>query len=71
MQATKVDGEFVTFDSPTIFLADGERIESTSTLRFRTQDAICSSLLEASFNRTQVRDLPYAPGLEWLISAHA
>ncbi|MHA7275107.1 class I SAM-dependent methyltransferase [Arthrobacter sp. Hz1] len=71
VHVTKVDGEFVTFDSPTIFLADGERIESTTTLRFRTQEAICSSLLEAGFTRTEVRDLPYAPGRGWLILAHA
>ncbi|GAA1107937.1 hypothetical protein [Arthrobacter flavus] len=71
VHVTKVDGEFVTFDSPTIFLADGERIESRSTLRFRTQEAICRSLLEAGFTNPEVRDLPHAPGRGWLILAHA
>ncbi|WP_233091947.1 bifunctional 2-polyprenyl-6-hydroxyphenol methylase/3-demethylubiquinol 3-O-methyltransferase UbiG [Arthrobacter sp. MSA 4-2] len=71
VQVTKVDGEFVTFDSPTIFLADGERIDSTSTLRFRTQEALRQSLSKAGFSRIEIRDLPYAPGRGWLIVAHA
>lgn len=62
VQLTKVDGELVTFDSPTIFHADGERIESTSTLRFRTREAIERSLIEAGFESVDVRDLAYAPG---------
>ncbi|WP_247826515.1 class I SAM-dependent methyltransferase [Arthrobacter antioxidans] len=71
VQLTRVEGEFVTFESPTIFLADGERIESTSTLRFRAQDAFHHSLSEAGFGRIEVRDLPYAPGRGWLIVARA
>lgn len=35
VQVTHVDGELVTFEPPTIFHSDGERIESRSTLRFR------------------------------------
>lgn len=71
VQVTKVDGEFVTFESPTIFLADGERIESTSTLRFRTREALERSLSAAGFTDTEVRDLPYAPGRGWLVVACA
>lgn len=71
VQVTHIDGEFVTFDSPTIFLADGERIDSTSTLRFRTKEALCRSLVEAGFTEPEVRDLPYAPGRGWLIVARA
>lgn len=69
VQLTKVDGELVTFESPTIFHADGERIESTSTLRFRTREAIERSLIEAGFESVDVRDLAYAPGRSWLYLA--
>ena len=71
VQVTEVDGEFVTFESPTIFLADGERIESTSTLRFRSKEAFNRSLTEAGFTALEVRDLPYAPGRGWLVIARA
>lgn len=69
VQVTAIEGELVYFDQPTIFLTDGERIDSTSTLRFRTEKALCDSLLDAGFADAQVRDLPYAPGRGWLIIA--
>lgn len=69
VQVTSVAGEFVTFDSPTIFHADGERIESTSTLRFRTRSAIENSLVAVGFELIEVRDLAYAPGRSWLYLA--
>ncbi|MGC2941885.1 MULTISPECIES: class I SAM-dependent methyltransferase [unclassified Brevibacterium] len=69
VQVTKVDGEFVTFESPTIFHRDGERIDSTSTLRFRSEDALERTLSDAGFKDCEVRDLPYAPGRGWLILA--
>lgn len=69
VQVTKVDGEFVTFESPTIFRADGECIDCTFTLRFRSKEALCRSLTEAGFTKTEVRDLPYAPGRGWLMVA--
>ena len=71
VQVTRVDGELVTFESPTIFLSDGERIDSTSTLRFRTQDGLLCSLTEAGFTDAEVRDLPYAPGRGWMIVARS
>lgn len=71
VQVTDIDGEFVTFDSPTIFHSDGERINSTSTLRFRTEDALQGTLTEAGFEDIEVRDLPYAPGRGWLFIARA
>jgi hypothetical protein len=69
VHVTAVDGELVTFDSPTIFLADGERIDSTSTLRFRSEETLRRSLAQAGFVDVDVRDLPYAPGRGWLIVA--
>jgi SAM-dependent methyltransferase len=71
VHVTNVDGEFVTFESPTIFLADGERVESMTTLRFRSREQFNHSLLESGFTEIEVRDLPYAPGRGWLIIARA
>lgn len=71
VQVTAIEGELISFDSPTIFLADGERIDSTSRLRFRTEEALCESLEHSGFTDVQVRDLPYAPGRGWLIVAVA
>lgn len=71
VQVTGVSGEFVTFESPTIFFTDGERIDSTSTLRFRSRETFSRSLTEAGFSDVEVRDLPYAPGRGWLIIAQA
>lgn len=71
VEVTAVDGEFVTFESPTLFHADGERLESASTLRFRTEAALRWSLSEAGFVDIEVRDLPYAPTRGWLFIARA
>ncbi len=68
-QVTAVDGELVTFESPTIFHSDGERVDSTSTLRFRDEEALQSSLEQAGFSAVEVRELPYAPGRGWLFVA--
>ncbi len=71
VQVTRVEGELVTFESPTIFHADGERIDSTSTLRFRSEAGVRSSLAEAGFTQVRVNPLPYAPGRGWLVVARA
>lgn len=70
-QLSSVDGEVVTFETATIFHGDGERIDSTSTLRFRTEDSLRRSLGETGFTDVDVRDLPYAPGRGWLVVARA
>jgi SAM-dependent methyltransferase len=69
VEVTEVEGELVTFESPRIFHADGERIDSVSTLRFRGEGALRRSLDEAGFGSVDVRDLPYAPGRGWLFLA--
>ena len=69
VQVTNEEGEFVTFVSPNIFHSDGERIDSVSTLRFRSRAAIEQSLVEAGFEVHDVRDLKYAPGRSWLYLA--
>ncbi|ROR74154.1 class I SAM-dependent methyltransferase [Bogoriella caseilytica] len=71
VEVTAVDGELVTFESPTVFHSDGERIDSTSTLRFRSEDALRSTVAEAGFTEVEIRDLPYAPGRGWLVLAEA
>ena len=69
VEVTGVEGELVSFESPTIFRSDGERVESTSTLRFRGLDALESSLAEAGFTGVEIRELPYAPTRGWLVLA--
>ena len=71
VEVTEVIGDLVTFESPTVFLADGERMESTSTLRFRSEETLRSSLAWSGFRDVEVRDLPYAPGRGWLLVARA
>lgn len=71
IEVTAVDDEYVTFRSPKVFLSDGEQIVSTSTLRFRGQEALRRSLTRAGFRDVEVRDLPYAPGRGWLLIARA
>ena len=71
VEVTAVEGELVTFVSPTIFHADGERIDSTSTLRFRTAPALRASLSAAGFSDVEFADLPYAPDRGWLVEARA
>ncbi|AQP47888.1 SAM-dependent methyltransferase [Tessaracoccus aquimaris] len=68
-EVTSVDGELVTFESPTIFHRDGVRVDSTSTLRFRSRDALESSLRSAGFVVEEVRDAPDRPGAEYVFVA--
>lgn len=69
VEVTDVDGELVTFESPTIFQRDGTRIDSTTTLRFRSRAAIERSLRAAGFEVDDVRDAPDRPGREWVYLA--
>lgn len=71
VQVTEIvgDGELVTFESPNIFEADGTVITSRSTLRFRSPEAIESSLRTAGFEVDEVRDAPDRPGRELVFVA--
>lgn len=69
VEVTGVDGELVTFVSPTIFHGDGTRIDSVSTLRFRSRAAIEASLVDAGLDVVDVRDAPDRPGREWVYLA--
>lgn len=69
VDVTDVDGQLVTFESPTIFHRDGVRIDSTTTLRFRSREAIERSLAVTGFELLDVRDAPDRPGREWVYLA--
>lgn len=69
VEVTSVDGEVVTFESPTIFHVDGVRFDSTSRLRFRRLSAIARDLEETGFAVREVRDAPDRPGMEWVVLA--
>lgn len=69
VEITHLDGALVTFDSPTIFHNDGARIDSTSTLRFRSRDELTASLKHAGFTVEDVRDAPDRPGRELVFVA--
>ncbi|KGM08834.1 class I SAM-dependent methyltransferase [Cellulomonas bogoriensis] len=71
VQVTAVDGDLVTFESPTIFHADGERVDSTTTLRFRSEEEVRASLEGIGFTDIDVSPLPYAPDRGWLVVATA
>lgn len=69
VEITHLDGALVTLDSPTIFHNDGARIDSTSTLRFRSRDELTASLEHAGFTVEDVRDAPDRPGRELVFVA--
>lgn len=74
VEVTAVDeaapgGPLVTFVSPTVFHRDGQRIDSVSTLRFRSREQIERSLEAAGFEVIDVRDAPDRPGREWVYLA--
>lgn len=68
-QVTAVDGDLVTFDSTTVFADDGERLVSTSTLRFRTRAQVERTLDDGGFAVEDVRDAPDRPGREFVFLA--
>lgn len=65
----EVDGRLVTFRSTIDFQADGTRIESQSTLCFRTRDELEESLRVAGYDVVEVRDAPDRPDLEHVFLA--
>lgn len=49
--------------------ADGERLTSESTLRFRARDEVLADLAHHGFGAVEVRDAPDRPGREWVFVA--
>ena len=67
---TDVADDLVTFRSMTLFHRDGNLIESTSTLRFRSRSEVETSLTAAGLVLDEVRDAPDRPGREWVFLSH-
>jgi len=68
----EVTGEalpLVSFESPNHFVATGETLVSTSTLRFRDRDELDASLDATGFDVVEVRDAPDRPGREFVYVA--
>lgn len=66
---TSIELPLVSFRQTYAF-ADGTRIVSDSTLRFRSQAEFDNSLREAGFSVLDVRDAPDRPGREFVFVAH-
>ncbi len=68
-EVTDVVGDLVTFRSLTLFRRDDLLLESTSTLRFRAQSEVETSLRRQGFEPIEVRDAPDRPGRELVFVA--
>lgn len=68
-ELVEVTGPLVTFDSSTAFVATGEVLVSTSTLRFRSRDEVLASLAATGFVVEEVRDALDRPGRELVFVA--
>ncbi|MEI2712334.1 MAG: class I SAM-dependent methyltransferase [Nocardioides sp.] len=67
-EVTDVRPPLVTFSAHTTF-ADGSKLRSESTLRFRTRDEVEASLEAAGFDLVDVRDAPDRAGKEFVFIA--
>ncbi|MEV4622078.1 class I SAM-dependent methyltransferase [Asanoa sp. NPDC049573] len=68
-EITGVGDGLVSFESTIVFEAEGTRVTSTSTLRFRTRAEIADSLARAGYRVEEVREAPDRPGLEMVFIA--
>jgi SAM-dependent methyltransferase len=68
-ELTEVSGQLVSFRSVFVFEADGTKLTSSSTLRFRERDEISESLTGHGYRLDDVRDAPDRPGLEFVFVA--
>jgi SAM-dependent methyltransferase len=59
----------VTFRWTYVFAADGAKLTSDSTLRFRDRDEVEASLAAQEFTVTEIRDAPDRPGREFVFFA--
>ncbi|KDN80811.1 class I SAM-dependent methyltransferase [Kitasatospora cheerisanensis] len=64
-----VSGPLVTFRWHYVFGADGARLVSDSTLRFRERAEVAEDLRAAGFELLEVRDAPDRPGREFVFLA--
>lgn len=68
-ELVEVTGPLVTFDYSTAFVATGEVLVSTSTLRFRSRDEVLATLAATGFVVEEVRDALDRPGRELVFVA--
>jgi SAM-dependent methyltransferase len=66
---TGVTGELISFRRTFVFAADGVRLTSESTRRFRPRTAIEQSLQAAGYTLAAVREAPDRPGREMVFIA--
>lgn len=65
----EVSGELVHFRWTYVFAANGEKISSDSSLRFRDKDSILGSLEKTGYQIREIRDAPDRPGKEFVFIA--
>ena len=70
VDTTSVALPFVSFRWTYRFSSDGAVRTSDSTLRFRSEDEVRQTLVDAGFAVADVRDAPDRPGLERVFVAH-
>jgi hypothetical protein len=70
VELTGVRGPLVSFRWTWVFAADGARLTSDSTLRFRERDEVEAALLAHGFAVDEVRGAPDRPGRELVFLAH-
>jgi ubiquinone/menaquinone biosynthesis C-methylase UbiE len=66
---TGVDGDYVSYRRTYVFAADGARLISDSTRRFRSRAEIEGSLRSAGYTLADVHDAPDRPNYEWVFIA--
>ena len=66
VELVEVSGPLVTFRSAFVFAADGQRLTSDSTLRFRERQEIEADLIAQGYVVREVRDAPDRPGKEFV-----
>jgi hypothetical protein len=66
---TELSPPFVSFRWTFIFDADGVRLTSDSTLRFRTRDEVAASLAASGYLLDDVREAPDRAGQELVFTA--
>ena len=67
--ATKVNGEYVSYRRTYVFAVDGTTLTSDSTRRFRSRTEIDGSLRSGGYTLVNVRDAPDRPGRELVFIA--
>ncbi|MEU6029347.1 class I SAM-dependent methyltransferase [Streptomyces tauricus] len=68
-ELTGIDGQLVSFRQTYVFAADGQKLTSESTLRFREREEVEADLAAQGYAVRGVRDAPDRPGREFVFVA--